>query len=68
MAPFGAELLFRGRRRQVFSGSHPHEHTVAARFPSAAALEAWHASPAYQALIPLRERAAEVTLLSFDAC
>jgi uncharacterized protein (DUF1330 family) len=35
-------------------------------FPDRAALEAWHASPAYQALIPLRTEAAEVDLLSYD--
>lgn len=66
MAPFGAELIFRGKLAQVFSGSHERSDVVVAKFPDRAALEAWHGSPAYQALIPLRMAAAEVDLLSYD--
>ena len=66
MAPFGAELVFRGRLAQVFSGSHERSDVVVACFPDRAALEAWHASPAYQALIPLRTEAAVVDLMSYD--
>jgi hypothetical protein len=32
-----------------------------------AALRRWFDSPAYQALIPLREQAAEVTLVGYEA-
>jgi uncharacterized protein (DUF1330 family) len=67
MAPFGAELSFRGKLAQVFSGTHAHTDVVVASFPDRAALEAWHASPAYQALIPLRNLAAEVDLMSYDS-
>jgi uncharacterized protein (DUF1330 family) len=66
LAPFGAELLLRGRLAAVLSGDHAHTDTVAIRFPDLAAANAWHASPAYQALIPLRQAAAEVTLLLFE--
>lgn len=66
LAPFGAELAFRGTLAQVLSGSHRHTDVVVGSFPDRAALEAWHASPAYQALIPLRTEAAEVDLLSYD--
>ena len=37
------------------------------RFPDPAAFRAWFDSPAYQALIPLREQAAEVTLVGYEA-
>ena len=67
MAPFGAELTFRGKLAQVFSGVHAHTDVVVASFPDRAALEAWHASPAYQALIPLRNAAADVDLMSYDS-
>ena len=67
MAPFGAELSFRGTLARVFSGTHAHTDVVVASFPDRAALEAWHASPAYQALIPLRTEAAEVDLMSYDS-
>lgn len=66
MAPFGAELLIRGTLAQVFSGSHARSDVVVASFRDRAALEAWHASPAYQALIPLRTEAADVNLMSYD--
>ena len=36
------------------------------RYPSMAEAEALFASPRYQALIPLRERACEMTILLFD--
>ena len=66
LAPFGAELVFRGTLAQVLCGEHDHTDVVVAGFPDRAALDAWHASPAYQALIPLRTEAAEVALLSYD--
>lgn len=66
LAPWGAEIVFRGQRHAVFHGQHDHERTVVIRFPDVAAAVQWHASPAYQALVPLRERAAAVTLLGFD--
>lgn len=65
LAPWGAELVFRGRRTAVLAGEHSHADVVVIRFPDQAAVAAWHASPTYQALIPLREQAAEVVLLSY---
>jgi uncharacterized protein (DUF1330 family) len=66
LAPWGAELLLRGKLADVFSGTHTQADTVVIRFPDLAAARAWHASAAYQALIPLRQQAADVTLLLFD--
>ena len=66
LAPWGAELLLRGRRVASFSGESPHTDIVVIRFPSAVAASGWFASPAYQALIPLREQAAEVLLLAYE--
>lgn len=67
IAAWGGELVFRGTRIAVLSGQHPATDTVVARFPDAAAVAGWHDSPAYQALIPVREAAADVTLISYDA-
>jgi uncharacterized protein (DUF1330 family) len=67
LAPWGAELVFRGRRVAVLSGEHAHADTVVIRFPSAATLAGWHGSPAYQALIPLRQQAADVVLIAYDS-
>lgn len=66
LAPWGAELVCRAELREVLSGSHCHTDTVILKFSDLAAARAWHASPAYQALIPLRRAAAEVDLLLLE--
>ncbi|OIR07764.1 hypothetical protein GALL_100460 [mine drainage metagenome] len=66
LAPWGAEIVFRGKRIVVLAGEHPYEDVVVIQFPNKEAIENWHSSPAYQALIPLREQAAEMVLLSFE--
>lgn len=65
LAPWGAELLFRGQLAEVLDGQHRHTDTVVIRFPDRAAADGWHHSPAYQALIPLRRQAADLDLLTF---
>jgi uncharacterized protein (DUF1330 family) len=66
LAPWGAELLLRGRQVAVLAGSHAHPDVVVIRFPNVAAVEGWFSSPAYQALIPLRQEAAEMVLLTYE--
>ncbi|MBL0352363.1 MAG: DUF1330 domain-containing protein [Candidatus Dechloromonas phosphoritropha] len=65
LAPWGAELLFRGQLAAVLSGEYAASDTVVIRFPDGAAVAGWYQSAAYQALIPLREQAADFVLLSF---
>jgi len=67
LAPWGGEVILRGRRVAVLSGKHQHNDTVVIRFSDAAAAAGWYASPAYQALIPIREQAAEVVLISYES-
>jgi uncharacterized protein (DUF1330 family) len=67
LLPFGGELVFRGEQVQSFSGVNPHPDIVVIRFPSLADAQGWHASPAYQALIPLRQLAADVVLTTYAA-
>jgi len=64
---WGGELVFRGKRLKVLSGSHDCTDTVVARFPDKEALLGWHDSPEYQALIPIRDAGADVTLVSYEA-
>lgn len=61
-----AELIFRGRLNSVLSGHHDHADTVVIRFPDLEALNSWYSSPEYQSLIPLRDEAADIDLLSFE--
>lgn len=67
LAPWGAELVFRGQRVALLAGEHAHDATVVICFPDPQAAAAWYASPAYQALIPLRESAADLVLIGFEA-
>lgn len=67
LAPWGAELVFRGHQVAAFAGESPRADVVVIGFPSVAAAHGWFASPAYQALIPLREQAAEVVLLNYES-
>jgi len=66
LAPWGAELVFRGARTAVLCGQHRHANTVVIRFPDADAVAGWYNSPAYQALVPLRVAAADVELVSYE--
>lgn len=67
LAPWGAELIFRGKQVAALAGTHPHADIVVIRFPSPDAVNEWHSSAQYQALIPLRQEAAELVLLSYEA-
>ena len=52
---------------EVFCGEHAYTDVVVLRFPDPDAVAAWHASPAYQALVPLRDQAAEVLLIGYES-
>ena len=67
LAPWEAELLFRGSQIEVLAGEEPHADIVVIRFPSMTAVDGWYGSPAYQALIPLRDEAADVALVVYGA-
>jgi len=66
LAPHGGEVVFRGTVDTVFAGEHPHTDVVVIRFPDAAATRAWHDSPAYQALLPLRHAATDGVLIAYN--
>lgn len=66
LEPWGAELVFRGSRLTILAGEHPHTDVVVIRFPGREAIDGWHSSAAYQALIPLRQQAADVVLLAYE--
>ena len=65
LEPWGAELVFRGTQAAVLAGEPTHPDIVVIRFPTMAAADGWFSSAAYQALIPIRQEAADVTLLSY---
>ena len=66
-ARYNAELLFRGKFSSVLNGdAKDHQMVVIARFPDAASIDAWHASPEYQELIPLREKGSEQVIVTYE--
>lgn len=67
LAPWHAEILFRGKQATTQSQGSPHPDIVVVRFPSLADAQGWHESAAYQALIPLREEAADVVGTLYEA-
>ncbi len=54
--PYGAELVFRGRRSATLNGTDTDGSVVVVvGFPSVAALESWNSSPEYQEIVALRD-------------
>ncbi len=66
LLPFEAEIVFRGRLATVLTGEHSHQHTVVIKFPDQSTLQNWYYSDSYQALIPIRNEAADVVIISYD--
>ena len=65
LLPWRGELVFRAHQVHALSGACPHADIVVIRFPCLSDAEGWHSSAAYQALIPLRQEAADVVLLTY---
>jgi uncharacterized protein (DUF1330 family) len=53
LAPFGGRFIVHGAAPQVMEGSWP-GHLIVIEFPTIERANAWYASPAYQAILPLR--------------
>lgn len=55
LEPFGGAFLVHGATPEVLEGSWEGDLVVIA-FPDGTAARSWYASPAYQAILPLRTR------------
>ena len=67
LLPWQGELLLRGSMADRLSGHESHEDIVVIRFPDLASARGWFASAPYQALIALRQQAADVVLSIYEA-
>ena len=67
LIPYGAEVVFRGKCAAVLAGQHPYHHAVVIRFPDQPTLQRWYHSDTYQGLIAVRDTAADVVIISYDA-
>ena len=66
MAPHGGKMVARGKVAKQLNGEVKHQIEALFEFPSADAVDAWYASDAYQALIPNRDEAGDVTIVVLD--
>jgi len=66
MKAFNGEVLERGKIREVLVGKADHNGVGIVRFPDLASLNNWYKSPAYQAIIPLRDEASDITIVAYE--
>lgn len=65
LAPHQGELVLRGKLDNVLAGPADHQTVGIIKFPNQDALKAWFHSGAYQAIVPLRDEAADMTIVSY---
>ena len=65
LAPFDAEVVFRGKLDKVLAGQNDKDLVVVIEFSGSATLDRWFNSEKYQLLIPLRNEAANVDITSY---
>ena len=65
LAPFESKIIFRGQLVKILAGEHGHNLVVVIEFSDHFTLDAWYTSEKYQALIPLRDQAADVVITTY---
>lgn len=65
LAPFGGRFVIHGGEKTVLEGSWQGDLIVIA-FPDREGAEAWYASPAYRAILPLRRENADGDVILVD--
>lgn len=67
IAAFGGEPVVKGKVIGILSGDAKYQMTAVIKFPNVEAIDSWYQSADYQALIPLRDEAADVTIVKCAA-
>ena len=67
LLPFDSKIVFRRELVSVLTGKHGHNLAVVIEFPNQTTLDNWYFSEKYQALIPIRDKAADVIIMSYKA-
>lgn len=65
LSTFDSKIIFRGKLVSVLAGTHEHDLAVVIEFPDSTTLAGWYNSAKYQALIPIRDRAADVVITTY---
>lgn len=63
LEPFDGRFVVRGGAFEVLEGDWPTPRIVVLQFPSVTQAKAWHASEAYQAILPIRQRYARTDFM-----
>lgn len=66
LGAYKASIVFRGNKDSVLSGNNETDLVVVIKFADAGELESWHQSYKYQSLIELRDKAAKVTITTYE--
>jgi uncharacterized protein (DUF1330 family) len=67
LAPFAAEIVFRGTLLEVLAGEQDKDLVVVIKFAEQVVLNEWFTSDKYQSLIPLRDEAADVVISAYQS-
>lgn len=67
IAEHGGEMVMRAPVVEVLCGNTDFERFLMIKFENADTARAWHNSDAYQALIPLRNEGADISLILIEA-
>ena len=66
LVKFGAQPVAKGKFAGTVSGSSmPHQMAAIVIFPDMDSIDAWYSSDDYQALIPIRDQGANVTIVKY---
>ena len=68
VVPFGGRYLARNGLKHGLEGPVPDRRVVLMEFPSVEQAKAWHASPAYQAIIGIRHGASLGNIFIIEGC
>lgn len=63
--PFGGQPVLRGRAEGALAGTADHQAVGVVRFPDMRSLNDWYGSEDYQAIVPLRDAAADMTIVAY---
>lgn len=64
---YEAKIIFRGKLDKILAGKHQYDLAVVIEFNNQYTIDAWYESEKYQALIPLRDKAADVVITTYKA-
>lgn len=66
MDKYKGELLVKGKAQEALAGQLSHQVAVVVQFPDAQQAKRWYTSAEYQALIPLRDEAADINIALYE--